>query len=110
MTAALTHKTTADPPPLRDALPGDGATASPRRPAAETVRLYAADWNAFLAWCKSEGLAALPAVPATVSFCLNECTFAFSAALRRRPKITAPPQFVLLAIWCSSSPGGNRLP
>ena len=52
MTAALTHTTTADPPPAGDALPGDGAPASPRRPAAETVRLYAADWNAFLAWCK----------------------------------------------------------
>ena len=29
----------------------------PRRPTADTVRLYAADWNAFVAWCKSEGLA-----------------------------------------------------
>ena len=71
MTAALTHTTTADPPPAGDALPGDAAPASPRRPAAETVRLYAADWNAFLAWCKGEDLAALPAAPATVAAFLN---------------------------------------
>ena len=63
MTVALTHTTTAVPPPVGDAPPGDEAPASPRRPAAETVRLYAADWNAFLAWCKSEDLAALPAAP-----------------------------------------------
>ena len=85
MTAALTHTTTADPPPVGDALPGDEAPASPRRPAAETVRLYAADWNAFLDWCKGEGLAALPAAPATVAAFLNAGVATLSAgALARR--------------------------
>jgi len=52
MTAALTHTATADPPPAGDALPGGGAPGSRRRPTAETARLHAADWNAFLAWRK----------------------------------------------------------
>ena len=82
MTAALTHTTTAVPPPAGNVLPGDD---SPRRPAAETVRLYAADWNAFLAWCKGEDLAALPAAPATVAAYLNAGVATLSAgALARR--------------------------
>ena len=52
MTAAPTHATTADPPQVGDAPP------PPPPPTADTVRLYAPDWNAFLAWCKSEGLVA----------------------------------------------------
>jgi len=31
-------------------------------------------------------------------------------SLRRYPEITAPARLVLLAIWRSSSPDGNRLP
>jgi site-specific recombinase XerC len=31
------------------------------------VRLYAADWQAFAAWCAGAGLTALPAAPATVA-------------------------------------------
>jgi len=91
MTAALTHTTTADPPPAGDALPGDAAPASPHRPAAETVRLYAADWNAFLAWCKSEDLAALPAAPATVVAYLNAggATLSAGALARRAAAIAA---------------------
>ena len=93
MTAALTHTTTTDPPPAGDALPGDGAPASPRRPAAETVRLYAADWNAFLAWCKSEDLAALPAAPATVVAYLNAGGATLSAgALPRSTARRASPR------------------
>ena len=84
MTAALTHTTTTNPPPAGDALTGDAAPASPRRPAAETVRLYAADWNAFLAWCKSEDLAALPAAPATVAAFLQHGTATASAGTLAR--------------------------
>jgi site-specific recombinase XerD len=84
MTAALTHTTTADPPPVGDALPCDETPASPRRAAAETVRLYAADWNAFLAWCKSEDLAALPAAPATVAAFLQHGTATASAGTLAR--------------------------
>ena len=91
MTAALTHTTTTNPPPAGDALPGDAAPGSPRRPAAETVRLYAADWNAFLAWCKSEDLAALPAAPATVVAYLNAggATLSAGALARRAAAIAA---------------------
>ena len=45
------------------ALPAPG-----REPhAAETRRLYAVDWAAFVAWCRMERHAALPASPATVA-------------------------------------------
>ena len=46
----------------------DTARPAPSRGphAAETRRLYAADWAAFAAWCRAAGLAALPAVPDTV--------------------------------------------
>lgn len=36
-------------------------------PAAETLRLYAADWRAFAAWCRRMGCAPLPASPATLA-------------------------------------------
>jgi hypothetical protein len=36
-------------------------------PAAETKRLYAADWGAFEAWCDAAGQPALPAAAATVA-------------------------------------------
>ena len=38
-----------------------------RAPAPETARLYAADWQAFTAWCQGAGMTALPAAPATVT-------------------------------------------
>ena len=38
-----------------------------RTPAPETARLYAMDWKAFVAWCRTADLAALPAAPATVA-------------------------------------------
>ena len=104
MTVALTHTTTAVPPPVGDAPPGDEAPASPRRPAAETVRLYAADWNAFLAWCKGEDLAALPAVPATVAAYLNAgvATLSAGALARRAAAIAAQHRQAGLA-----SPAGD---
>ena len=101
MTAALTHTTTTNPPPAGDALPGDAAPGSPRRPAAETVRLYAADWNAFLAWCKGEDLAALPAAPATVAAFLNAGGATLSA--RALARSTARPHLA------GGRPGGERV-
>ena len=82
---ATPHTAAADPPPVCGAQTDDGSPSGPRRPAAETVRLYAADWNAFLDWCKGEGLAALPAAPATVAAFLNAGVATLSAgALARR--------------------------
>ncbi len=46
--------------------------------ATETRRLYAADWAAFAAWCRTAGLGALPAAPATVAAYLRS----LSATLR----------------------------
>ena len=106
MTAALTHTTTADPPPVGDALPGDGAPASPRRPAAETVRLYAADWNAFLAWCKSEDLAALPAAPATVAAFLNAGVATLSAGALAKPRRLPPLRPARLVRMAGACRGG----
>lgn len=34
---------------------------------AGTRRLYAADWRAFVAWCRQEGQVVLPAAPALVA-------------------------------------------
>ena len=87
---ATPHTAAADPPPVCGAQTDDGSPSGPRRPAAETVRLYAADWNAFLAWCKSEDLAALPAAPATVAAFLNAGGATLSAgALARRAAASA---------------------
>ena len=57
--------------------------------AAETRRLYAADWAAFAAWCCAAGLAALPAVPATVAAYLGSlsATLAPGALARRTAAI-----------------------
>lgn len=86
MTATL-PTTAADPPPVGDAPPGIGAPGSLRRPAAETVRLYAVDWNVFLAWCKGEDLAPLPAAPALLAAFLNAGVATLSAeALARRAR------------------------
>ena len=46
--------------------------------ATETRRLYAADWAAFAAWCRTAGVAALPASPTTVAAYLGS----LSATLR----------------------------
>lgn len=62
---------TAAPPvgAIPGAVPGAPGGAAPARrvPAPETARLYAADWQAFAAWCQESGLTALPAAPATVA-------------------------------------------
>jgi site-specific recombinase XerD len=59
---------------------------SPRpAPATETVRLYASDWAAFVAWCNLAGTAPLPASPATVAAYLASVGEQLSAgALARR--------------------------
>jgi site-specific recombinase XerD len=50
--------------PVGGGLPG---APPPRRvPAAETLRLYASDWAAFVAWCRLAGTAPLPASATTV--------------------------------------------
>jgi len=78
------HPATAD----RAGLAGDALPAAPRlprAPAAETVRLYAIDWAAFVAWCDHAGAAPLPASPATVAAYLASVGEQFSAgALARR--------------------------
>lgn len=53
-------------PRVRDDPPEAAVPRPP--PAAETTRLYKADWTAFAAWCEATGVAALPAAPATVSW------------------------------------------
>jgi hypothetical protein len=70
-------------PRVRDDPP---AAAVPRPPpAAETTRLYKADWAAFATWCEATGVAALPADPATVSGFLGAAAARLSAgALGRR--------------------------
>jgi site-specific recombinase XerD len=61
------------------------ASVSRPPPAAETTRLYKADWAAFATWCEATGLAALPAAPATVTSFLGAAAAGLSAgALGRR--------------------------
>jgi len=82
----------ADAPVADDAAPAatdgqDRALPSPgRRPhAAETRRLYAADWAAFAACCRAAGVAALPASPATVAAYLGSLAVTLTpGALARR--------------------------
>jgi len=65
----------------------DGQDAAPGRGqhAAETRRLYAADWAAFTTWCRAAGLAALPALPATVAAYLGSMSATLKpGALARR--------------------------
>jgi len=83
---------TVPPPEIADRIPPPvwseaGASAPSRRspPAAETLRLYRADWGAFVTWCDAERLAALPADPATVARFLQASVASLSAgALARR--------------------------
>jgi len=59
---------------------------APRRPAAaETVRLYASDWSAFVAWCRADGHQQLPANPHRVALYLEElaATLSYGALARR---------------------------
>jgi len=61
------------------------APAWPCRPrAAETRRLYAADWAAFVAWCRNTRHVPLPASPATVATYLATLTTLKHGALARR--------------------------
>src|SRR6266511_3280145 len=39
---------------------------------ANTRRAYAADWRHFTAWCADRGLAALPALPSTLTLYLTD--------------------------------------
>ena len=73
--------------PAIGAVPGGGETtaAASARQAAETVRLYAADWAAFSNWCHQRGHAALPASPATVAAFLGSLSATLKhGALARR--------------------------
>jgi hypothetical protein len=56
----------------------------PPRHAPEAARLYAADWQCFVAWCQAAGLAALPAAPATVA--------AFLAVTGKQRRGAGPPR------------------
>ena len=69
----------------RETPPGVTPTNPRRRRAVETVRLYAGDWAAFVAWCRAAGLTALPASPATVASYLGPLAGTLShGALGRR--------------------------
>lgn len=54
-------------------------------PAAETQRLYAGDWMAFVDWCSAAGVASLPAEPGTVATYLESlaATHRYGALARR---------------------------
>jgi site-specific recombinase XerD len=71
-----------------DRAAGDVPPAAPSQrhsPAAETLRLYASDWAAFVTWCRLAGAAPLPAAPATVVAYLATLADRLSAgALARR--------------------------
>jgi hypothetical protein len=56
-----------------------------RPPAAETVRLYASDWAAFVAWCHEAQLTPLPADSDTVTAYLTSLadTLSYGTLLRR---------------------------
>ena len=62
-----------------------GEMPARRRPAPETARAYAMDWQAFVAWCQAAERTALPAAPATVAAFLAAAAETLSAgALGRR--------------------------
>jgi len=84
VTAAV-DATVVDHRPNGGSRAGAGQARVRRLPAAETVRLYQADWRSFEAWCDDTGLAALPADPATVASYLSAASAKLSAgALARR--------------------------
>jgi site-specific recombinase XerD len=66
---------------------GDVPPAAPlplRSPAPETLRLYASDWAAFIAWCRLAGAVPLPAAPATVAAYLTTLAGQLSAGTLAR--------------------------
>ncbi|MGI4943982.1 MAG: hypothetical protein ACRYHQ_26070 [Janthinobacterium lividum] len=67
----------------------NAAAAGPRPQAAETRRLYAADWGAFAVWCAQKRQAALPAAPASVATYLTSLstTLGLGALARRSAAI-----------------------
>jgi len=86
-TAHAASATTADNAALAATDGQDRALPAPggRTHAAETRRLYAADWAAFAAWCRGRRHAALPASPATVAAYLGSLSATLkSGALARR--------------------------
>jgi hypothetical protein len=87
------HQATSDPAVLA----GDAQPAAPpprRSPAPATLRLYAGDWAAFVAWCRLAGAVPLPAVPATVADYLTTFGERLSAGAlaHRAAAIAAPPR------------------
>ena len=70
---------------------------SPRRsPAPETLRLYAGDWAAFVAWCRLAGAAPLPAAPATVVDYLATLTSGSALARWHAAPPPSPPSIALM--------------
>jgi site-specific recombinase XerD len=67
------------------ALPSDADAAARRPPAAETVRLYASDWTAFVRWCPAAARAPLPADPDTITAYLASLaeTMSYGTLMRR---------------------------
>jgi len=71
--------------PLADAAIAAAKTYARQALAPETLRAYATDWRAFIAWCRAAGCEALPAAPAAVAAYLAACAPGYSrAALERR--------------------------
>jgi site-specific recombinase XerD len=70
---------------LPNALPSGAAVPARRPPAAETVRLYAGDWAAFVGWCHEAQLSPLPADPDTVTAYLTGLadTLSYGTLMRR---------------------------
>jgi integrase len=87
---ADTKEKPASPAPAGASAPTTGAGRRPRPPAAETKRLYAADWAAFEAWCAAAGPCPLPAEAATVAAFLQDgaATLSAGALARRASAIT----------------------
>jgi hypothetical protein len=83
MTAPPPEPAAADPPPTVHPA-GTPALLSRAAPAAETLRLYRADWRAFASWCDAEQLEALPAAPDTVARFLASLPSLSAGALARR--------------------------
>jgi site-specific recombinase XerD len=77
------HQATADRVAFASVQPA--APPNRRSPAPETLRLYAGDWAAFVAWCRRAGAVPLPAAPTTVADYLTTLGERLSAgALARR--------------------------
>ncbi len=51
--------------------PPEASTVGDRTPSPRTVRLYASDWHAFVAWCRDTDASPLPADPDTVAAYLS---------------------------------------